>query len=155
MPRRPKGQSRPEPPPPSENALGVIDGTVISSDDHKHVEEGLILQCIENGQSYREIAARFSWPPSKVFSLAKNLRSDIDDYRLATRKLLAQRGLDAIEQWDVAMHEAAKQGKHLPAKDLLLHAGLIDPVQESATSSVNVAIVLGQGPTTLPPSDDE
>jgi hypothetical protein len=44
--------------------------------------------------------------------------------------------------WEQAAEKAAEKGYHQPAKDYLLHAGVIDPVDTGTGTRVNVGVQL-------------
>jgi len=50
--------------------------------------------------------------------------------------------LDMLTVWEEAAQKAAEKGYHQPAKDYLLHAGVIDPVDTGAGTRVNVGVQL-------------
>ncbi len=72
------------------------------------------------------------------------------------RKMKAH-GVQAANQWFKAADKAAEKGDHKPAKDLLLHTGLLRPIGEGNTGNrVIVQIGLGPGsPGMVAPSQEE
>lgn len=67
-------------------------------------------------------------------------------------KLLTAKAIDFAEDWIKASQKAAEKGDHRPAKDALLHAKLIEPVEDSSQGRTNIAIVIGtpEKPISLP-----
>ena len=57
----------------------------------------------------------------------------------------------AATAWITALDRAAQKGNHKPAKDLLLHTGVIEPLG-GETAGAHVAIVIGTVPA---PTDEE
>ena len=56
------------------------------------------------------------------------------------QKLLESQAADAAADWVRASAIASKDGNHVPAKDLLLHARLIEPVQDKAQTGIQILI---------------
>lgn len=56
------------------------------------------------------------------------------------QKLLEAQAADAAADWVRASSVAASDGNHAPAKDLLLHARLIEPVQQQGASGIQILI---------------
>ena len=61
----------------------------------------------------------------------------------ALKLLMADDALAALSDWRTARNQAAQQGKHTPAKDWLLHAGVIDPIQQPQAQGSSVTVVIG------------
>ena len=61
----------------------------------------------------------------------------------ALKLLMADDALAALSDWRTARNQAAQQGKHTPAKDWLLHAGVIDSIQQQQAQGSSVTVVIG------------
>jgi len=113
-----------------------------------------ILADIENGDSYTAIARKHGVAPSTVSRIAAKAES----FSAAARNYLRAREFRAIDAWTAALDSAAKRGDHRPAKDLLLHTGLIEPLADtSASARTQIAIVIGEPgkPVRVSDSTDE
>src|SRR4030095_9611923 len=67
-----------------------------------------------------------------------------DALRAATRKLLAAGALDRLHDWQIASEVGArKKGNHVPARDWLLHAGVIDKLEGDGVGGIRIAINIG------------
>jgi lambda repressor-like predicted transcriptional regulator len=62
-------------------------------------------------------------------------------HRPGPKQLLERLIPKAIQSWDASLLPASKKGNHLPAKDLLLHLGVIQPI--SAENGPQIAISVG------------
>lgn len=107
--------------------------------------------------SAREIAQRLSMDPrtvNAILATREHLKVDV-------RNHLDSLALDAVKHWGTAMEEGARKGKHAPARDLLLHTKIIEPVQTEGHTT-QIAIVVGAPgqpisltpPQVLEPQDD-
>jgi hypothetical protein len=108
----------------------------------KHVSDEQVLQLLsllEDGDSVRAAALKLGMNRRTAFRLAAKFDIDIE----SARKLMQAKALDRIEDWEDASTKAASKGDHRPAKDWLLHAKVIDPVEDSSTARTQVAILIG------------
>lgn len=64
---------------------------------------------------------------------------------MAARNLLDASSLDAARSWTLACMTGAAKGRHEPARDLLLHRKVIEPLKTEAPQN-NVTVVLNGGP---------
>ncbi len=113
-----------------------------------------ILADIENGDSYTAIAAKHGVAVSTVSRIAA--RAEL--FTEGARKYLAAKAFGAVDAWQTALHAAARRGDHRPAKDLLLHSGVIEPLADtSGQRGTNIAIVIGEpgAPIRVSASKDE
>lgn len=99
-----------------------------------------IIAALASGTPYAEICQTHRVSSATLAKLSKRMQA-ID--AVTTAKLMQANTLDALEAWRTAMRMGALDGKHAPAKDWLLHSKALDPVAESASPSLKVAIVLG------------
>ena len=97
---------------------------------------------VEHGMTMRQAATKHGLGEWQVRRLIRTW--DSTDYEGTVRNLLKAQGLSAIQAWAQAMHQAAEKGRHEPARDLLTHAGMIEPVTgQEGTGKTNIAIVIG------------
>ncbi len=83
--------------------------------------------------------------------LARYNADDPTLHAAAAKQLLAAGALQAVADWQEASRNGARLGKHAPARDLLLHTGVIEPLK-SDTGPQGVTVVIGiQG---APAGDD-
>lgn len=98
---------------------------------------------------YREICAEHRVSMATVSRIAAQL-SAIERDGIA--KLMALKSLDALEHWQQAMISGAKQGKHAPARDWLIHAKALEPLTSDTQAGAKVAVIIGMpgSPVELP-----
>jgi len=109
---------------------------VQSSHREKQVEA---LRMLGEGASTREVGRALGMSHVTVWRLAREI-ADVDE---TARKYLAAKALRAVDAWSDSLDVAARKGDHRPAKDLLLHARVIDPVEPAGSSHVGVQVVIG------------
>jgi len=69
------------------------------------------------------------------------LRAALDaELRMAAIQRLKAHVLPATDAWGRAIETAADKGDHKPARDLLLHTGTIEPVQDRRDSGITIII---------------
>ena len=110
-----------------------------SSEVHSRLPAKLIAKAVRlraEGATYQQIADILKRPMRTV---ADWLTKFEDTTELARKRLQAS-SLDAAEQWQKAIIEGAKRGRHEPARDLLVAAGVIDQQQ---TAGDRVVIHIG------------
>ena len=73
------------------------------------------------------------------------------------RRLMRRAIVPAVEAWTRAIPTAADMGKHLPAKDLLLHTKVISPLNDPGPAGPRILICVGMpgAPAMEPPSQEE
>lgn len=86
------------------------------------------------------VAERLSMDFRTVKAVLEHRSSDA----IAARNLLDVNSLDAAKAWVLACQTGAAKGRHEPARDLLLHRGVIEPVKQDAPSNT-VTVVLNGG----------
>ena len=92
------------------------------------------------GKTAPEIAAIVESDPRTIYA-ALNQRYETKD---ALKHLLADDALSALSDWRTARQEAARKGKHLPAKDWLQHADLLDsPAASHADGAARISVIIG------------
>ena len=102
------------------------------------------LALIEEGLGPREASIRVGIHLRTAQRLLARYDADFEAIQAATRKILTVEALDRVDDWRVAARVgAAKRGNHLPAKDWLLHAGVIDPLQGENQAGIRIAINIG------------
>ncbi len=107
----------------------------------ENVRELAVIDALIAGQSYREIAAQHRLSFTAIADVARRMNTLNKE---SVSKLLQIKALDAVEAWAEAMKTGAKMGKHAPARDLLTHTKLLDPVQSDGAGGAKVAIIIGQ-----------
>ena len=92
------------------------------------------------GKSATEIAQIVESDPRTIHA-ALSKRYDTKE---AIKHLLADDALAALSDWQTARREAASKGKHLPAKDWLQHADLLDnPAAQHADGPARISVIIG------------
>lgn len=101
--------------------------------------KALIYSCADSlNMSPQEIARRLEMDARTVKAVLANR----EHIKVDARNFLDAHALQAAKDWVDASREGARKGKHTPAKDLLLHAKVIEPIQDNQTN-VQVAIIVG------------
>lgn len=99
---------------------------------------------IEAGISTREAASECGLNISTAYQVLARSDADLETLRAATSKLMAVETLDRIDDWRTAARVGAqKKGNHAPAKDWLLHAGVIDNLASEQNTNIRIAIQIG------------
>lgn len=101
----------------------------------------LISRMHRSGRKIAEIARVISTPerrisPETVGQWLRRAKQPQEDFHTT----LASLRLQAVESWDLAMKRGARDGRHAPAKDLLIATGTIAPQAVD-----RVTILLGSG----------
>jgi len=110
------------------------------TDDEKAVA---LIALVESGMSVREAATETGANLRTAYRMLARDEVEVDNVRAVVRRLMIGGALQAVDAWKLAMDVgAAKKGNHSPARDWLLHAGVIDELS-SDSSSVRVAIHIG------------
>ena len=114
-------------------------------------EERREIQCLRlvDGDSVSEIARKTSRNRETITNVLRADDTQALQYQLETegretalRELQAARHR-AARAWDTAIQQAADKGDHRPAKDLLLHTGVIQPLEKSGPL-VGVQVIVGK-----------
>jgi len=98
-----------------------------------------ILAALDAGTTYREIVERYRVSRATISALAKT-RAELEKGTIAN--LMKLKGIAMLDTWADAAMSGAKMGKHAPAKDWLLHAGLVEPLQDAAPQA-KVTLIIG------------
>ncbi len=108
-----------------------------------------IIEALQRGEPYRKICAEHRISLGSLSVLAQRLASM---EREGVAKLMALKSLDALEHWQQAMISGAKQGKHAPARDWLIHAKALEPLTSDTQAGAKVAVIIGMpgSPVELP-----
>lgn len=115
--------------------------TVSSAVQQSDVRDVSIAADLAEGRTYRDVAARHGVSHATVGRVAAKLET----YEAGARKYLIAKALGAVDDWTQASANAARRGDHRPARDLLLHAGVIEPLADtSGQRSTQIAIVIGE-----------
>ena len=95
---------------------------------------------IDSGKSVTEAAQEIGIARHTAFRIMQRYEVDLS----GVRNLMKAKAFEAIDAWEVAMQVGAlKKGNHAPARDWLLHAGVIEPVQGDSAIGVKVQICIG------------
>ncbi len=109
--------------------------------DSNDLSEAVSLKTlIRDGMSVADAGRHLGISRSTAFRRLSLIEEDIDR---GVVNLLTLKALDRVENWETAAIKAAEKGDHRPAKDWLLHAKAIEPVEDSGRQGVNVAILIG------------
>ena len=93
-----------------------------------------MYEMLESGkETHVAIARRFGVTPQTVDAFAKL-------HCIPPKLLLRSVGARVAQHWIRASEVGSEKGLHSPAKDLLLHTGHIDPLQDTAKGAVVVNI---------------
>jgi hypothetical protein len=102
-----------------------------------------LIGLVQDGVSVREAASQLGLNLRTAFGVLARSTEDIDATRAAIRRVMAAQALDRMEDWRIASEVGArKKGNHAPARDWLLHAGVIDQLDSDSTS-VRISINIG------------
>jgi hypothetical protein len=102
-----------------------------------------LIALVEAGVSVREAASQVDVNIRTAYEVLARGDLELDNVRATVRRLMAAEALERVEDWRLAAQVgAAKKGNHAPARDWLLHAGVIDELS-SDSSGVRVAIHIG------------
>lgn len=107
------------------------------------VEALALIGLVEDGLSVREAASQLGLNLRTAFGVLARSTEDIEATRGVIRRVMAAQALQRMDDWRIASEVGArKKGNHAPARDWLLHAGVIDAL-ESDRASVRIAINIG------------
>ena len=131
-----------------ENTAEVTQTVTLPSNDLS--EAIAILIAIQDGQTLQQAATALGLSPSTAYRRLKLIEEDQDT---GVVKLLQANGLKLVDDWMRASSKAADKGDHRPAKDALLHAKAIEPVNDGSQGRTNIAIMIGtpEQPITIQP----
>ena len=122
------------------------DVAVIQGQRGKKTDDELelaLMSLVDQGLSVREAASHVGVNLRTAYHLMARSEESLDALRGATRRFMARQALQRVDDWRIASEVGArKKGNHAPARDWLLHAGVIDAL-ESDHTSVRIAINIG------------
>ena len=98
-----------------------------------------VFEALEDGATLREAASAAGMSHVSAWRIVKKYEGHSE----SAKKYLMTKALQASEAWVRSTDVAADKGNHLPAKDLLLHIGAIEPLQDASAAKVNIAILIG------------
>ena len=120
-------------------------GSQLTPDERRQIQclafvDGLSISEIarQTGRDRGTLAGILKADDSQAFE--KPLETEAKD---AAVKILRGTAERAARSWGTAIGVAADKGDHRPAKDLLLHTGVIDPIPDGAVSGTRIAIIIG------------
>ena len=120
-------------------------GSALTRDERHEIQRlGIVEGC-----SISEIARRTDRDRGTVANVLNAQDSQALRGKLATDardevlRMLQITSPQAAREWARAVTQAANKGDHRPARDLLLHAGAIDPIADDASNGPRIAIVIG------------
>jgi hypothetical protein len=112
-----------------------------TTDASKDLSEAVTLRdLIRDGLTVQAAGQRLNLSRSTAFRRLALIEEDIDR---GVINLLTAKALDRVENWETAAINAADKGDHRPAKDWLLHAKAIEPVNDGSQGRMQVAIMIG------------
>lgn len=110
-----------------------------------------LMGLVERGASVREAALQIPMPLRTAYRILQRSEDQLETMRGVVRKLMVAQTFQRIDDWVTASQVGArKRGNHSPARDWLLHAGVIDPLAQDADVSVRVAICIGTPDAPMP-----
>ena len=132
-------------------------GSQVMPDERREIQRMHLVE----GLNQRQLADRFGRTRETI---AKQLQDD--DFQAVKREVHAEMAVEArstlrghvrvaAKDWVTASRIAAKRGDHKPAKDLLMHAGVIERLGDTAGSQVTVLVGMPGRPAMLPPTQAE
>ena len=98
------------------------------------------MDALSQGKTYAEIQSSFGCSSATIAAISKRM-ADYDEGVVA--KLMTAKTLRALDAWEQAMETGAKNGKHAPAKDWLIHSKVLSPVTQGGESRIGVAVIIG------------
>ena len=122
-------------------------GSQVRPDERRAIQQAHLV----DGLTRRALADRFGRTRETIAGVLKG-----DDFERLCREVQADlvervqrklraNGGRAADRWIKAVDKAAEKGDHKPAKDLLLHTGLLRPIGEGNTGN-QVIVHVGLGP---------
>lgn len=119
-------------------------GSQITPEERREIQR---LRLVD-GESISEIARRTSRNRESVANVlrgddTRELQEQLDgEMKEAALRHLRVTGEKAARAWGIAIDAAADKGDHRPAKDLLLHTGVIQPI-DGPRMNFGVQVVVG------------
>ena len=115
---------------------------------------------LAEGLNQRQLAARTGRTRETIAAQLKGadferLRDQVETNLVETVTRYLRNNADkAAKAWVRALDRAAQKGDHKPAKDLLMHAGVIDPPGETSRPQFVVVVGMPGHPAMEPPSQE-
>ena len=147
----PAAHSSPTPPAASPGAGSQVTPAERREIQRQHLAEGLNQKQIaaQTGRTRETIAAQLKGADFE------RIRTAVEADLIETVKRQLTNNVDkAANAWIKALDRAAQKGDHKPAKDLLMHAGVIDPLGETSRPQFVVVVGMPGHPAMIPPSQE-
>ena len=115
---------------------------------------------LAEGLNQRQLAARTGRTRETIANQFKGedferLRDQVETNLVETVTRYLKNNADkAAKAWVRALDRAAQKGDHKPAKDLLMHAGVIDPPGDPSRQQFVVVVGMPGHPAMEPPSQE-
>lgn len=100
------------------------------------VERKKVAMLKAGGMSNSAIAREMNRPRKTIIATLKH--PDVEEMRRVARADLTDGLRQFVADWRAASLEGARRGRHEPARDALLHAGVIEPVENRGVSNIIV-----------------
>ncbi len=99
-----------------------------------------LIRLIEEGTRVAEAAKQIGISRRTAYRCLQRYDAAVDGVQSFMRLTAHKR----LEEWETACDVAARRkGNHAPARDWLLHAGVIEPLQGEAGTTTRIAICIG------------
>lgn len=99
-----------------------------------------------------KLAEQYDWPISKIAKELKRHPETISHFlagfrstEKAAKRYLEVQALDAAKAWGKALHVAAADGNHKPARDLLTALDVIKPLATGGIGTGKLIVIVGVG----------
>ena len=131
-------------------------GSQVMPDERREIQ---LVHLVE-GLNQRQLAERFGRTRETIAGVLKNdgfqaLKREIDaEMAEEARSTLNGYVGRAAKDWITASGIAAKKGDHKPAKEILLHAGVIERISETSGPQMTVVVGMPGHPAMIPPSQE-
>lgn len=119
-------------------------GSAMAEDEIQSVRMDFIC----NGLSRLQLAEKYGRNRATIARCLdgrefEELRREVDrEVRQVVRRRMVAKADDAVGNWERSMSNAAERGDHKPAKDWLMHSGVIDPI-EATENGPRVVVQIG------------
>lgn len=111
----------------------------LNKDKQSVIDVTRVMDALENGATLRDAARLVGVSHVTAWRWLRQYEGSQE----SVAKYLSIRALDRVEDWEKASAAAATKGDHRPAKDWLLHAKAIEPVNDGSQGRTNIAIIIG------------
>ena len=132
-------------------------GSQVMPDERRAIQRAHLIE----GLNQRQLADRFGRTRETIGHVLKDeafqaLKHEIyAEIAEEARNALKGHGPTAAQDWITASGIAAKKGDHRPAKELLLHTGVIERLGETSGPQVTVMVGMPGHPAMVAPTDEE